>query len=171
MIYHNIPAMSRGIGRKERWRGRISSAAGPYWVERSEARCTAAMPIDHDSGRRSGPVHIAQESHGRGRPGPARSHRAHGDHGQASRARDTHHTALSRGHGTSPVRNGLLLGRRADVLVLAGRVHHGGGLRRWDHSQPDVPRGVSGRTGHTEAVLVVFDPAVTSYESLLGVFF
>jgi peptide-methionine (S)-S-oxide reductase len=29
----------------------------------------------------------------------------------------------------------------------------------------------SGRTGHTEAVLVVFDPVVTSYESLLSVFF
>jgi peptide-methionine (S)-S-oxide reductase len=29
----------------------------------------------------------------------------------------------------------------------------------------------SGQTGHTEAVLVVFDPAVTSYETLLGVFF
>jgi peptide-methionine (S)-S-oxide reductase len=29
----------------------------------------------------------------------------------------------------------------------------------------------SGRTGHTEAVLVVYDPAVTSYETLLGVFF
>jgi peptide-methionine (S)-S-oxide reductase len=29
----------------------------------------------------------------------------------------------------------------------------------------------SGRTGHTEAVLVVFDPAVTSYETLLGLFF
>jgi peptide-methionine (S)-S-oxide reductase len=29
----------------------------------------------------------------------------------------------------------------------------------------------SGRTGHTEAVLVVFDPAVVSYEKLLGVFF
>ncbi len=29
----------------------------------------------------------------------------------------------------------------------------------------------SGRTGHTEAVLVVFDPAVTSYEKLLAVFF
>jgi peptide-methionine (S)-S-oxide reductase len=29
----------------------------------------------------------------------------------------------------------------------------------------------SGRTGHTEAVLVVFDPAVISYETLLGVFF
>jgi peptide-methionine (S)-S-oxide reductase len=29
----------------------------------------------------------------------------------------------------------------------------------------------SGQTGHTEAVLVVFDPAVTSYEKLLAVFF
>jgi len=29
----------------------------------------------------------------------------------------------------------------------------------------------SGRTGHTEAVLVVFDPAVTSYEALLALFF
>jgi peptide-methionine (S)-S-oxide reductase len=29
----------------------------------------------------------------------------------------------------------------------------------------------SGRTGHTEAVLVVFDPAVVSYETLVGAFF
>jgi peptide-methionine (S)-S-oxide reductase len=29
----------------------------------------------------------------------------------------------------------------------------------------------SGRTGHTEAVLVVFDPSVTNYETLLGAFF
>jgi peptide-methionine (S)-S-oxide reductase len=29
----------------------------------------------------------------------------------------------------------------------------------------------SGRTGHAEAVLVVYDPAVISYEKLLGVFF
>jgi peptide-methionine (S)-S-oxide reductase len=29
----------------------------------------------------------------------------------------------------------------------------------------------SGRTGHTEAVLVVFDPAVTTYETLLSAFF
>ena len=28
----------------------------------------------------------------------------------------------------------------------------------------------SGRTGHTEAVLVVFDPAVTSYDDLLRLF-
>ncbi len=28
----------------------------------------------------------------------------------------------------------------------------------------------SGRTGHTEAVLVVFDPAVTSYDALLRIF-
>src|ERR1700761_5614632 len=29
----------------------------------------------------------------------------------------------------------------------------------------------SGRTGHTESVLVVFDPKVTSYEKLVGLFF
>ena len=37
--------------------------------------------------------------------------------------------------------------------------------------KPDYESVSSGRTGHTEAVKVVFDPAVVSYETLLQVFF
>jgi peptide-methionine (S)-S-oxide reductase len=35
---------------------------------------------------------------------------------------------------------------------------------------PSYEQVCSGRTGHTEAVLVVFDPAVTSYEAMLKIF-
>ena len=35
---------------------------------------------------------------------------------------------------------------------------------------PTYEETCSGRTGHTEAVLVVFDPAVTSYEAMLRIF-
>jgi peptide-methionine (S)-S-oxide reductase len=37
-------------------------------------------------------------------------------------------------------------------------------------SDPDYKRVCSGSTGHAEVVLVVFDPAVVSYEQLLAVF-
>jgi peptide-methionine (S)-S-oxide reductase len=51
--------------------------------------------------------------------------------------------------------------------VYATAVGYAGGIT----PNPTYREVCSGRTGHTEAVLVVFDPAVTSYESLLGVFF
>ena len=37
---------------------------------------------------------------------------------------------------------GCFWGAERMFWSVAGRVHHGGGLRRWDHPQPDVPRGV-----------------------------
>ena len=51
-----------------------------------------------------------------------------------------------------------------------GRLHDGGRLRRRLHAEPDLREVCSGETGHTEAVLVVFDPALTSYEELLRLF-
>ena len=68
------------------------------------------------------------------------------------------------------VRHGLLLGRRAPLLADARRVHHGGRIRRWNHAESDVRRSVLRCTGHSEVVLVVFDPAIVSYEELLRVF-
>ena len=52
----------------------------------------------------------------------------------------------------------------------ARRLDHRGRLRRRLHPEPDLRGGLLGRTGHTEAVLVVFDPAQVSYEELLRVF-
>ena len=76
---------------------------------------------------------------------------AHAVLGRRSRRR-------SRRHRLRAVRHGLLLGRRADVLADAGRVHDRGRLRRRPHAQPHLRRGLLGQTGHAEVVLVVYDP-------------
>jgi peptide-methionine (S)-S-oxide reductase len=55
--------------------------------------------------------------------------------------------------------------RQAGVTATA--VGYAGGFTR----NPTYEETCSGRTGHTEAVLVVFDPAVISYRRLLEIFF
>jgi peptide-methionine (S)-S-oxide reductase len=51
--------------------------------------------------------------------------------------------------------------------VWTTAVGYAGGVTR----HPSYEEVCSGRTGHTEAVLVVYDPAVTSFEKLVATFF
>jgi peptide-methionine (S)-S-oxide reductase len=65
---------------------------------------------------------------------------------------------------------GLLLGRRADLLAGARRLHHRGGLRGGITPNPTYEEVCSGRTGHNEVVLVVFDPEQITREQILKLF-
>ena len=65
--------------------------------------------------------------------------------GAPLRARHAAGAAVSRrGSSRRVLRARLLLGRRAQVLAGAGRVHDGGRLRRRLHAEPDVRGGVLG---------------------------
>ena len=75
------------------------------------------------------------------------------------------HAALAGGTCDRRVRARMLLGGREAVLADAGRVLDRRRLRRRVHAEPDVRRGVRGRTGHAEVVLVVFDPPSSATSS------
>ena len=78
-----------------------------------------------------------------GRRGAARPARPPLRRARASlRARHAARAAVPRGIRAGRLRDGLLLGRGAQVLADRGRVHDRGRLRRWVHAEPDVRRGV-----------------------------
>ena len=75
------------------------------------------------------------------------------------------------GYEVGAVRARLLLGRRGDLLAGPGvwstSVGYAGGIT----PNPSYEEVCSGRTGHTEAVRVVYDPAKVSYADLVATFY
>ncbi len=65
----------------------------------------------------------------------------------------------------------MLLGGRAAVLEEGGRVDDRGGISGGFTPYPTYRETCSARTGHAEAVLVVYDPEKITYAELLKTFF
>ena len=65
---------------------------------------------------------------------------------------------------------GCFWGAERKFWQTARGLHDRGRIRRRQTPNPTYEEVCSGRTGHTEVVLVVFDPAVISYDDLLKVF-
>ncbi len=78
--------------------------------------------------------------------------------------------AAAEGLGAGHLRHGMFLGRRAQVLEAEGVYTTAVGYSGGYTPNPTYEEVCSGRTGHAEAVLVVFDPTKTSYEKLLSIF-
>mgnify|MGYP001827599721 FL=1 len=74
------------------------------------------------------------------------------------------------GHGRILVAMGCFWGAERKFWEAAGVVSTSVGYVNGHTPNPTYEEVCSGRTGHTEAVRAIFDPALTSYEELLRIF-